>query len=101
VVKAEMRAATPGTTIAAGVGWLQWGDARGVLVEHELACPERSPAEAETTLASQITDSLRDLAARRGVAMPAGPVAMRLAATRVASRPASALVLAVFAAEGW
>src|SRR6476620_11161811 len=35
VVKAEMRSEEVGTQIGAGIGWYQWGDDRGVFVEHE------------------------------------------------------------------
>ena len=35
VVKAEMRSDQAGTQIGAGIGWYQWGDGRGVFVEHE------------------------------------------------------------------
>src|SRR5262245_53159855 len=37
VVKADQRSDQPGQGIAAGIGWYQWGDGRGVFVEHEAA----------------------------------------------------------------
>ena len=35
VVKAEARSTQPGEIVGAGIGWHQWGDGRGVFVEHE------------------------------------------------------------------
>ena len=101
VVKAEMRSAQPGTVIAAGLGWLQWGDGRGVFVEHELLCRVQSPAEAEAALKSEIDASLRDLVQTRGVAHGSAQFRTHVVSKMVAERPACALVLAVYQAEGW
>jgi arginine decarboxylase len=101
VVKAEARADEPGTVIGAGLGWLQWGDGRGVFVEHELSQPHGSCAEVELRLKDEITSSLRDLAHVRCVEFDPDQVGTEVAATRVESRPACALVMAVYQAEGW
>lgn len=101
VVKAEIRAAERGTVIAAGLGWLQWGDGRGVFVEHELRGSGSCPCDLKQTLAGRITESLRDLAQVRGVAFTTEAVCTHIVATRVDSRPACALVVAVYQADGW
>ena len=101
VVKAEMRSAQPGAVIAAGLGWLQWGDGRGVFVEHELLGRDQSPAEAEAALAAEIAASLHDLAQTRGVSHVAAQSRTHIVSKVVAQRPACALVLAVYQGEGW
>src|SRR3954447_8117949 len=101
VVKAEARADEPGTVIGAGLGWLQWGDGRGLFVEHELSQPHGSCAEVEHALKDEITASLRDLAHVRCIEFDPDQVGMEVVATRVESRPACALVMAVYQAEGW
>jgi arginine decarboxylase len=101
VVKAEMRSAQEGAVIAAGLGWLQWGDGRGVFVEHELISADLAPAEAEAALAAEIDASLRDLAQTRDVAFSAARAHTQVISTVVAGRPASALVLAVYESEAW
>lgn len=101
VVKAEMRSHTHGAVIAAGLGWWQHHDGRGVFVEHEAAGEGVSPAEMEEALTVQITASLRDLARVRGVALTPNQVRMHVVSTRVESLPACALVVAVYQSEGW
>src|SRR6478672_6616575 len=65
VVKADMRTDVPGTAVAAGIGWYQWGDGRGVFVEHELA--DVSAAVARHELEGRIRSSLADLCAVRDI----------------------------------
>ena len=101
VVKAEMRSAEPGAVIAAGLGWLQWGDGRGLFVEHELCARGHAPAAVEAAVAGLINASLADLARRRNVACSGAQVQMHVVSATVAARPACALALAVYQAEGW
>ena len=101
VVKAEQRSDVAGTVVGAGIGWLQWADRRGCFVEHELEVPEGSCDQVEAALRGRIISSLRDLAATRGHAFSEREVQTRVIATKVEHRPACALVLAVYQAEGW
>lgn len=101
VVKADMRSADEGAVIAAGLGWWQWGDGRGVFVEHELRSREHSVTAVERELARQITRSLDDLAHRRSVPFSPDCVGMQIVSTVVGLRPACVLVLAVFEAAEW
>jgi arginine decarboxylase len=101
VVMAEARSAMPGAILTAGVGWLQWGDGRGVFVEHE-AESTAVPCDAiEAALARQIRLSLRDLAARRQVPFTEERLGSRIISARVDRQPTCALVLAVYQQEGW
>jgi arginine decarboxylase len=101
VVKAEMRSDEPGAVIAAGLGWLQHDDGRGVFVEHEVSGEGVSPAELEGVLSTQIATSLRDLAHTRGLELDSDQARTHVVSTIVESLPACALVLAVYQAEGW
>lgn len=101
VVMAEMRSSEPGAVIAAGLGWLQEDDGRGVFVEHEARMPGGDCAATERELASQISTSLRDLAARRAVEFVAERVGSLIAVTRVGRQSACVLALAVYQSEGW
>ena len=101
VVRAEMRSAEPGAAIAAGLGWLQGDDGRGVMVEHEAVRPDGDCERLERDLREAIHASLSDLAARRSLAGPDERTGSRIVAARVMERAASALVVAVYQGEGW
>jgi arginine decarboxylase len=101
VVKAEMGSEDPGAVIAAGLGWLRYGDGKGVFVEHEIAAMGVSPGELEDALAAQITASLRDLARTRGAPYLPEQVRMRIISAIVGPRPTCALAVAAYQAEGW
>ena len=101
VVRAEARSEVPGAVVAAGIGWRQWGDGRGFFVEHAIELGDRSPDEVETVLVDHLRLALDDLCAVRNVPCSTDHVCTRIAVGRVDDRPATALVLAVYAAEGW
>jgi arginine decarboxylase len=99
VVKAEMRADQPGLAMAAGIGWYQWGDGRGVFVEHETVGATEAQAAAE--LRQQICHSLRDLCARRGVPFHSELTGSEIAVTTIDDHATSVLVAAIYQAEAW
>jgi arginine decarboxylase len=99
VVKAEARSDHPGRAIAAGVGWYQWGDGRGVFVEHEVVGATRDAVT--RALRGLIRDSLRDLCLIRDVQFLERRARCEIACADVAAQPASALVVAVYRARGW
>jgi arginine decarboxylase len=99
VVKAEMRSDQPGTRIGAAIGWYQWGDGRGVFVEHETIGATRETVAAE--LDHRICHSLRDLCAARDVPFDMRRLRSQRIIAEVVDRPTCALMLAVFQAEGW
>lgn len=101
VVRAEARSAEPGAVIAAGLGWLQGDDGRGVFVEHATQARHGDRAEIECALAAEITASLHDLATRRQFAFLPERAGHRIAVTRVEQQPACAIVVAVYQGEGW
>jgi arginine decarboxylase len=99
VVKAEMRSDHVGKHIGAGIGWYQWGDGRGVFVEHEAIGSTREAVVAEIDY--RICHSLRDLCAAREVPFDMHRVQSRRIFTVVEDQPTCGLVLAVFQSEGW
>jgi arginine decarboxylase len=99
VVKAEARSDEPGRAIAAGIGWYQWADSRGVFVEHELIGDTRD--EAADGVCSLINSSLRDLCFGRGVPFDPEQVRCRLSVAETEGDPTTALVLGVYRSHGW
>jgi arginine decarboxylase len=99
VVKAEMRSDHAGEQIGVGIGWYQWGDGRGVFVEHETIGATRQ--DVATELDYRICHSLRDLCAARDVPFDLQGVRSQRVLAEVEDQPTCALVLAVFQAEGW
>lgn len=99
LVKADARSDVPGQGIAAGIGWYQWGDGRGVFVEHEGYGATAMRAEIEVR--GLICESLRDLCAFRDIPFDAARVGTRIEAAEVGDSPTTALVLAVYRAEAW
>lgn len=99
VVKAEMRSDHAGKVLAAGIGWYQWNDGRGVFVEHETIGSTREAVAVE--LDHRICHSLQDLCHARDVRFRPEQVRSKVVFADVADQPTSALVLAVFQSEGW
>lgn len=99
VVKADQRSDRRGDAIAAGIGWRQWGDRRGIFVEHEATAATVDAARCEVE--QRIGESLRDLCAFRDIAWDDGCFGQKIVAAQVENRPASVIVLAVFRSEGW
>jgi arginine decarboxylase len=99
VVKADGRSDKPGRAVGAAIGWYQWGDGRGVFVEHEVTGYSRAGVEAE--LSCRVQESLADLCAFRDVPFVPGQIGMRLVTADVEGAPTTALVLAVYRSERW
>lgn len=92
VVLAEQHADVPGAEAWAGIGWIQDPDSgRGLFVEHQ--------GTSEDEVVSDIESSLANMRATRPQTF--GPVEMVVRGTRCTSRPASALVAAVYRDQPW
>ena len=101
VVKAEARSSEPDSVVAAGIGWYQWDDGRGVFVEHEDVVPLGSIEHVRTHISTQITTTLHDLVERRGARWDPAGVGSVIAATRIQEQPACALALAIYQSQEW
>ncbi|HYI16518.1 MAG TPA: pyruvoyl-dependent arginine decarboxylase [Thermomicrobiales bacterium] len=99
VVKAEARSDQADEAVAAGIGWYQWGDGRGLFVEHEVT--ETCPDCARAQVALLIRLSLYDLCQVRGIPFDARRVGMMTISEAADGQPTTALVVAVFQSERW
>ncbi len=92
VVLAEARTSTPGELACAGIGWVQDGTGRGLLVEHH--------ADTDTELEKLIHTSLDALILNRG--MPnLSHRGQQTISVRCVTDPVCALAVAVFSAHPW
>ena len=99
VIKAEIRSDEAGKYIAAGLGWYQLSDGRGLFVEHELKGETKIAVESEIT--ARINNSLKDLCHFRGIKFEETSVQSMVSIVRIKYEPTSTLVLAVYQSEGW
>ncbi len=99
VIKAEMRSDQTGKYLAAGLGWYQLEDGRGMFVEHEIIGETKVAVESEIKL--RIKNSLKDLCSFRKVKFSDKKARSAIVVTQVKGRPTSVLALAVYKAEGW
>lgn len=99
VVKAEIRSEEAGKFIAAGIGWYQLEDGRGIFVEHEIKGETKVAVESEIT--SRIENSLKDLCKFRHIKFDPKSVKSATSITQIKDHPTSVLVLAVYQSEGW
>lgn len=99
VIKAEIRNEETGKFIAAGLGWYQLEDGRGMFVEHDIKGETKIAVESEIN--NRISNSLKDLCKFRHIKFEPEKVKSATAITQIKDQPTSVLVLAVFKAEGW
>jgi len=98
-VMAEERCSETGKYIAAGVGWYQLEDGRGLFVEHHLIGDTRIAVESE--LYFRIKNSLMDLCGFREIEFEKKKMKYEVSISKVKSHPASVLVMAIYKSESW
>lgn len=92
VVMAERRTSRPGSTVAAGIGWVQHPEhGHGLFVEHEAETEEQVRADIAATLGALTSARSMDGFRTREV----------LTSARCEGTPTCALAVAVFEAEPW
>lgn len=92
VVMAHRETATPGDEVWAGLGWVQEpGDGRGLFVEHT--------GTSEESVRDDINETLHSMMESREETY--GPIRCELSGARCVDSPVSALVIAVYQAQGW
>ncbi len=99
VIKAEIRSEEAGKFIAAGLGWYQLEDGRGLFVEHDIKGETRIAVESE--ISGRIENSLKDLCKFRHIKFDSKNVRSATSITQIKDHPTCVLVLAVYQSEGW
>ncbi len=98
-VMAEERCDRTGKYIAAGVGWYQLDDGRGLFVEHHMVGDTQ--AVVDNTIKLRIENSLKDLCRFRDIPWEEERMNFEISTMEVKGHPASVLVIAVYEAQGW
>lgn len=99
VVKAELRSEEVGKFIAAGIGWYQLEEGKGIFVEHEIKGETKVAVESEINL--RIKNSLKDLAKFRVMKFDESKIKFAISLTQIKDSPTCVLTLAVYQSEGW
>lgn len=99
VIKAEIRSEEAGKFIAAGLGWYQLTDGKGVFVEHEIKGETRIAVKSEINL--RIKNSLKDLAKFRRIRFDGSKIRSATSITQIKDSPTCVLALAVYQSESW
>lgn len=98
-VMAEERSERAGKFIAAGVGWYQLDDGRGLFVEHHITGDTNEVAK--SIIMTRIKNSLKDLCRFRGIKWENSRMKYEISVAEVKAKPVSVLVIAVYKSEGW
>lgn len=96
VVLAETRTDHGGTSVAAGLGWYQLEDGRGVFAEHSEQAEGFRPAEVECRVSERLRSTIQDLCLHRGWRFDERLLHCQVVSCRVEEKPASVLVAAVY-----
>jgi len=99
IVKAEERSDKKGDALAAGLGWYQIENGKGLFVEHEdIGIDEIAVRE---KVEADIIASLKDLCTFRGIPFDVSRVDLEISSTVVDDTPTCVLTLAIYESEGW
>lgn len=99
IIKSEKRSEVEGRALAAGLGWYQLEDNRGVFVEH--SAEGNNEEEVKIKVERDIKNSLSDLCEFRGFPFDINKVNFSIASIVVKETPSCALTIAVYKPEGW
>ncbi|OGY23734.1 MAG: hypothetical protein A2126_01480 [Candidatus Woykebacteria bacterium GWB1_45_5] len=100
-VLADIRSDLLGRSIAAGIGWYQIKDGRGVFAEHTDMIESLNAKEAESNVAKKIETTIRDLCANRGYPFNKRNFKKVISSAEVKKKPTCTIVAAVYQAEGF
>src|SRR3989344_1145316 len=98
-VLAEIRTDLLGRTIAAGIGWYQLKDGRGVFAEHHDMIESLNTKEAEENVAKKIEATIRDLCVNRAYPFNKRNFKTIVSSAEVKNKPTCALVAAVYESQ--
>ncbi len=100
-VMAEIRTDVMKRSIAAGIGWYQIKDGRGVFAEHTDTIERLNAKEAEENVAKKIEATIRDLCANRGYPFNKRNFKKVTSSTEVKDRPSCTLVAAAYESQAF
>lgn len=100
-VMAEIRTDIMKRSIAAGIGWYQIKDGRGIFAEHTDMIERLNAKEAEENVAKKIEATIRDLCANRGYPFNKRNFKKVVSSTEVKDKPACTLVAAAYESQAF
>ncbi|MEX0621801.1 MAG: pyruvoyl-dependent arginine decarboxylase [Candidatus Woykebacteria bacterium] len=98
-VLAEIRSDLLGRTIAAGIGWYQTKDGRGIFAEHHDIIESLNTKEAEENVAKKIESTVRDLCKNRSYPFNKRNFKTVISSAEVRDKPTCTLVAAVYESQ--
>jgi arginine decarboxylase len=101
VVLAEERTDLLGRSIAAGIGWYQWDDGRGVFAEHHDIIEALNAKEAEKNVQKKLETTVRNLCEFRNISFNKRKINTIITSKEVKTKPTCTLVAAVYKSESW
>ncbi len=100
-VMAEIRTDIMKRSIAAGIGWYQIKDGRGIFAEHTDMIERLNTKEAEENVAKKIEATIRDLCVNRGYPFNKRNFKKVVTSIEVKDKPACALVAAAYESQAF
>lgn len=98
-VLAEIRTDIMGRSIAAGIGWYQLKDGRGIFAEHTDMIERLNAKEAEENVAKKIEATVRDLCKNRNYTFDKKNFKTYITSAEVKNKPTCTLVAAVYESQ--
>jgi arginine decarboxylase len=100
-VMAEIRTDVMKRSIAAGIGWYQIKDGRGIFAEHTDTIERLNAKEAEDNVAKKIEATVRDLCKHRGYPFYKRNFKKVISSAEVKDKPTCTLVAAVYESQAF
>jgi len=100
-VLAEIRTDLLNRSIAAGIGWYQTKDNRGVFAEQHDIIESLNTEEAETNVAKKLEATVRDLCVNRGYPFNKRNYKTMITSAEVKNKPTCVLVAAVYESQSF
>lgn len=98
-IEAEIRSDETGKFVAAGLGWYQFGDKRGLFVEHWIK--GETYVAVKSVIEFRILKSLQDMCRFRKVKFIKKNLRSAVSIAQVKREATSVLAMAVYQSEGW
>lgn len=100
-VLAEIRTDEMGRSVAAGIGWYQIKDGRGVFAEHHDMIERVNAKEAEANVAKKLEATIQDLCKNRGYPFNKRNLKTTISSAEVKDKPTCTLVAAVYESQAF